>query len=107
MKMNDKIQQLTMLEQNLNAIISQKQQFNKQFLDIENALSELTNQDEAYEIVGNVMIKKSSKDISKNLNEKKELIKIRLSTLTKQESDLKSQVAELQEEVMKNLDNKQ
>ena len=105
--MNDKIQQLTMLEQNLNAIISQKQQFNKQFLDIENALSELTNQDEAYEIVGNVMIKKSSKDISKNLNEKKELIKIRLSTLTKQESDLKSQVVELQDEVMKNLDNKQ
>ena len=102
--MNDDIQQLTVLEQNLNAVISQKQQFNKQFLDIENALSELKNKDEAYEIVGNIMIKNSSKDISTNLNEKKELIKIRLKTLESQEKELQSQVTELQDKVMKNLD---
>jgi prefoldin beta subunit len=103
--MSEDIQQLSMLEQHLTNIISQKQQYNKQLLDIESAISELDSVEEAYQIVGSVMIKKKSVDMKTNLDEKKELIKIRLQSLDKQEQIYQEQAKELQDKVMTNLDN--
>lgn len=102
--MSEDIQQLSMIEQHLNSIISQKQQYNKQILEIESALSELDLVDEAYQIVGSVMIKKKSSDIKVNLNEQKELIKVRLQTLEKQEKSYQEQAKKLQDKVMGDLD---
>lgn len=103
--MSEDIQKLSMLEQNIGSIVSQKQQFNKQLLEIESALSELNSTEEAYQIVGSVMIKKKSEDLKKDLDEKKELIKVRLESLDKQEKTLQQQAQELQEKVMTTLDN--
>lgn len=103
--MSEDIQQLSIIEQHLTSIISQKQQYNKQLLEIESALSELDNIDEAYQIVGSVMIKKKSSDLKIDLNEKKELIKIRLQSLDKQEIIYQKQAKEIQNKVMGELDN--
>lgn len=105
--MSEELQQLSMLEQNLGTIISQKQTFNKQLLEIESALSELESTTEAYHIVGSIMIKKSSEDLKKELLEKKELLKVRLESFEKQESTLRSQAKVLQDKVMNDLDNNQ
>ena len=103
--MSEDIQQLSSIEQNLNTVISQKQQFNKQLLEIESALSELGAVDQAYHIVGSVMIKKKSGDLKKDLDEKKELIKVRLQSLEAQEKTFRDQAQKLQEKVLKDLDN--
>jgi len=102
--MSEDIQQLSMIEQHLTNITSQKQQYNKQILEIESALSELDKLDEAYQIVGSVMIKKKSSDIKADLNEKKELVKVRLQSLEKQEKNYQEQAEKLQNKVMQDLD---
>lgn len=102
--MSEHIQKLSIIEQNLNQIVSQKQQFNKQLLEIESAVSELNNVDQAYHIVGSVMVKKNSNDLKKDLSEKKELIKVRLESLDKQERTLRDQAQDIQEKVMSELD---
>ena len=101
---NEDLDQLNILEQNLSSIVSQKQQFNKQLLEIESALSELDSVKDAFKIVGTVMIKKSSDDLKKDLSERKSLINIRLESFDKQEKLLREQVHTLQEKVMRELD---
>ena len=51
-----KISQLQMLEQGMQSLLMQKQQFQLQQVEIESALKELENVDEAYKIVGNIMV---------------------------------------------------
>ncbi|PIN81514.1 hypothetical protein COV11_01950, partial [Candidatus Woesearchaeota archaeon CG10_big_fil_rev_8_21_14_0_10_30_7] len=61
----EKIQRLQMIEQNLTNISVQKQQFQNQLFEIENALKELKDTKQAFKIVGNIMIE-SSKDTLAN-----------------------------------------
>ena len=51
-----KINQLQMLEQSMQNLLMQKQQFQLQQVEIESALKELENVNEAYKIVGNIMV---------------------------------------------------
>ena len=60
--MSTQLQQLTALEQQLTQVSGRRAQYNRELLEVQNALSELTSVDEAFHIVGSVMIKKSSKD---------------------------------------------
>jgi len=102
--MSENLERLSILEQNLSTIISQKQQYNKQLMEIESAFTELKTTNEAFKIVGTIMIKKSSDSIKKDLEERKSLVKARLDSLDKQEIQLRKQVEELQSIVMKELD---
>lgn len=100
----EKIQQLNMIESSLNQIISQKQQYQRQALEIEMAGKEIENKEEAYQIVGSLMIKKSSEEITKELNEKKELYEMRIEALEKQESKLREQMETLRDDLVANLE---
>ncbi len=95
-----KIQQLTLLEQNLQNLIMQKQSFQIQLLEIESALKELEKTQEAYKIVANIMVKGDKEQLKKELNEKKEILELRISTIEKQEKKLKQKASALQEEVL-------
>lgn len=95
------IQKLSMLEQNLSAVIAQKQSFQKQVFEIDNAQEELKETESAYQISGVVMIKKSAKEISKYLNSQKETITIRLESLKKQEKVLRDEMNELHKNIFK------
>jgi prefoldin beta subunit len=97
----DAIQRLSMVEQNLSLIISQKQNFQKQIFEIENALSELKETKSAYQITGAVMIQKDSNEINKFLNSQKETINIRLESLKKQEKILRDEMNELHKKIFK------
>lgn len=101
-----KIQQLNIIENSLAQIVSQKQQYQKQVMEIDSALEELKDQKEAYQIVGTLMLKKDSKDIKTNLEERKNLYEGRLEALEKQESKLKEQAKDLREELVNNLEKK-
>jgi prefoldin beta subunit len=99
----NKIAKLQMMEQNLQSINLQKQTFQSQLLEIENALNELDNVKEAYKIVGQIMIASKKEDLKKDLDQKKEILDLRVKSLDKQEKDLKDRASNLQSEILKSL----
>ncbi len=100
-----KISQLQLFEQSMQSILGQKQQFQSQLIEIESALSELKKSEEAYKIVGNIMVASKKDVLEKDLNSKKEVINLRLKTLEKQENQIKDKAEKLQSEVLKKMKN--
>jgi|SRR3989344_3164567 len=99
------IAQLQLLEQNLQNFLAQKQTFQSQSLEIENALNELDkSKEDSYKVIGNIMIKEKKENLIKDLKSKKEIIELRLKTLEKQEEKIKDKAKELQEKVLKELE---
>jgi len=102
-----KIGQLQLMEQNLQNFIIQKQTFQTQLFEIDNALKELeTSKDKTYKIVGTVMIASKKEDLIKELKEKKSVIELRIKTLEKQEKAIKEKAANMQTEIMSQLKKK-
>ena len=71
-KTQEKISQLSILEQSMQNINMQKQQFQLQLNEIDSALNEIKGKENAYKILGNVMILKPTVEIEKDLKSKKE-----------------------------------
>lgn len=100
----EKIQELQIYEQNFQNLLMQKQAFQIEFSEVENALSEVSkSSDEVFKIIGQIMIKADKEKIEKELKHKKELLQLRLKSIEKQESEFSKQIEELKEEVMKKL----
>lgn len=93
------IQQLQALEQNMQSYALQKQNVQAQLLEAESALQELEKSDEAYRIVGNIMVKADKAVLVKELHEKSEALRVRLTTIEKQEDRLKKEAEKLQKEL--------
>lgn len=103
-----KIEQLQILEQNLQNISAQRQSFQAQVLEIENALEELKkSKDKVYKIVGSIMVLSDKNDLEKYLNSKKDLFDLRIKNIEKQESRFKEKATQVQQEVLKELKNKE
>ena len=99
------IQTFQNLQQQLQMILMQKQNIQAQKSEVENALSEINKVDEkdAYEVVGNIMVKKSKKELIESLEKKKEMFDLRLKTIEKQQSKLSEKATEIQEKISKNI----
>jgi prefoldin beta subunit len=100
-----KIQQLQILEQNLQAFLLQRQQLQTQLIEIESALKELKDTKEAYKIIGNIMVSSKKEDLEKDLTQKKETAELRIKTLEKQEKTIKERAKKLQQEVLSSMKN--
>jgi prefoldin beta subunit len=81
----------------------QKQQFQLQQVEIESALKELEKVNEAYKIVGNIMVLSKKDDLIEDLKSKKEVIELRIKNMEKQESQLREKASKLQNEVLKEM----
>ncbi len=99
----ESINKLQMIEQNVQSLLMQKQQFQAQLFEVESALKEIEKTDEAYKIVGNVMIKTDKAVLKKELDAKKEIVDLRIKNIDKQEKQLKDKAETLQKEVMSKL----
>jgi|TARA_B100001971_G_C18153999_1_gene517452 prefoldin beta subunit len=99
-----KIQELQGYEQNLQQIMMQKQAFQMELGETDNALGELEKaNDEVFKMIGNIMIKTDKTKTLEDLKKKKELLNLRLKSIETQESDLTKQAEELKAEVMKKI----
>ncbi|MBI5065578.1 prefoldin subunit beta [Candidatus Woesearchaeota archaeon] len=96
----EKIQQLQIIEHNLSNLSAQKQQFQNQVFEVDNALKELNSSKQTFKIVGNIMVESSKNDLEAELKERKELSELRVQTFEKQEKKLQDQAKKLQEEVL-------
>jgi prefoldin beta subunit len=94
----ESLQRLQLLEQNLQQIAMQRQQFSSQLFEVEGALKELESSEVAYKIVGGVMFGVKKAELKSDLEGKKELIELRVKTLEKQEQQLKDKFKKLEDE---------
>ena len=100
----EKIQELQSLEQTLHPLMMQKQAFQMELNETDNALAEIAkSDDDVFKIIGQIMIKTSKNDIKEDLEKKQKLISLRLESIEKQESTLTEKAEKLREEVMKQI----
>ena len=98
-----KVNQLQLLQHNLQNVLMQKQQLEAQISEYDSALQEIKTSSQAYKIVGKIMIASSPGELTKDLNDKKELVAVHLNHLQKQEQQLQKKFEELQKEVVSDL----
>jgi prefoldin beta subunit len=100
----NQIEKLQMIEQKTQTFLMQKQNFQSQLLEIENALNELEHsKGEVYKIVGNIMISSEKTKLKEDLDNKKDVLALRIKNIEKQENKLKEEASQIQNEVMNNL----
>lgn len=99
----EKIGRMQLLEQNMQNLMMQKQQFQSQLIEVTSALEELETTEKAYKIIGNIMVLSKKDDLKKDLESKKEMVELRIKSIEKQESELKEKAKGLQEEVLKEM----
>ena len=99
----EQIKELQSLEQNIHNSLMQKQALQAQLIEVNNALKESSTSKKLYRILGPVMIETSKENLEKYLNEKKNIIELRIKSLEKQEDKLKEKAQTIQSEVVKKI----
>ena len=101
-QVQQRLLRLQQLQQTLQGVLTQKQQMELQLTDVEQALSELeklTDSAVIYKSIGALLVKSEKVKVTTELNERKELLNMRISVLGKQEERLRTQVKDLQEKL--------
>jgi prefoldin beta subunit len=106
-ELQGKINQLSMMEQNLQNFALQKQQFQAQLMELESAEKELQGSKESFKIIGNIMVAKPHDELVKDLGEKKEIILKRIESFERQEAKIKEKADALQKEVLEEMNKKE
>ncbi len=102
-----KITQLQLLQQNLQNLVAQKQQLESQLIELESAVAELHTTAKAYRIIGKIMLATPKEKLLQELQEKKEVLEVRLKNFSKQEEKLKQTLEGLQQQVQEELQHHQ
>jgi len=100
--LREQLARLQQLQQNLQAIMMQKQQLEAESVEIQKATEELnkSGEDEAiYKRVAPLLIKTKKDDTLKELDEKKDLSNTRLVVLGKQETRVKENLKEVENKI--------
>jgi prefoldin beta subunit len=100
--LKEQVSRLQQLQQNLQAIMMQKQQLEVEAVETERALEELKKvgpEDAVYKAAGSVMVKAKKDDLIKELEEKKELVGTRVKVLEKQETRVKDNLKEVEAKI--------
>ena len=89
------IAQFQMMQQQAQAISSQKVQMEFQLKEVEQSIEELgklTKEAEVYESIGALLIKKDKTKITKELKDRQETLELRVKTIQKQEKDIQAKL---------------
>ena len=100
--LKEQLARLQQLQQNLQAIMMQKQQIELEISETERALEELkktTSDDVVYKLAGPLLVKSDRDNLIKELEEKKELSNTRTVVLGKQESRVKENLKEVENKI--------
>lgn len=101
----DAVAQLQLSEQALQNLLLQKQLFQLEFVETNNALEELkkTKAEDIYKIVGSLMFKSNKANLEKELERKKDILDLRLKAIEKQEEELKEKLFKSREIFLKEM----
>jgi len=96
----DKIQEMSLTEHNLQNLSLQKQAFQMELNEVSSAIEETEkSKDDAYKIVGQVMIRADKKELLEELKEKQQVLNLRVKSIEKQEALLIDRLGRLKKEV--------
>lgn len=99
-ELTEKIQELQILERNLQSFSMEKQTLQVELNEIDNALSELGRSgDEVYRIINALMIKSDKNSLSKDLNERKKVLDLRIAAIEKQEKSTEQKTDTLRAQI--------
>ncbi|MDH5449997.1 MAG: prefoldin subunit beta [Candidatus Bathyarchaeota archaeon] len=105
-QVQQRLLRLQQLQQTLQVVLTQKQQLEMELNEAEQALSELeklTDKAVIYKSIGSLLVKSKRTKVTAELNEKKDLLNMRIGVLGKQEERLRSQVKDLQTRLQQDL----
>jgi len=105
-QIQQRLLRLQQLQQSLQGVMGQKQQLEMQLSEVEHAVSELAKLDETaviYKSIGALLVKSEKDKVTTELTERKDLVKMRVDVLTKQDERLRTQVKDLQEKLQQDL----
>ena len=105
-QIQQRLLRLQQLQQTLQGVMAQKQQLEMQLTEVEQAAGELEKLDETavvYKSIGALLVKSEKDNVTTELTERKELVKMRVDVLAKQEKRLRTQVKDLQEKLQLDL----
>jgi len=96
-----KIQELQSLENSFQNILMQKQAFQVELNETSTALEEIgkTN-DSVYRVLGQIMLKADKNSVKKELEEKKNLLNLRMKSIEKQELSLRETIERLRADIV-------
>ena len=103
-ELEQKLIKYQQLESQLAAVLTEKSTVMSELKDIDRALTTLnsvTEETSVYKNTGFVMVKVTKDSAVKELQDRKEELEIRLKSLEKMESSLRTQLTELKKEVEK------
>ena len=102
----NQFQELQILEQTLQNLLLQKQNFQMELSETQSALNEIEHSsDDIYKIVGQLMLKSDKKKISLELSEKSRLLELRLRAMEKQEESMMRKLETLRDSVVDSKNN--
>jgi len=95
--------QLQQYQQQAQTILIQKQQIETQLTDVMSALESLegVKDEDVYKAVGPILAKMKAKDVTKELDDRRETLELRIKTLTRQEEKVNEKVTDLSDKVTK------
>ena len=100
--LREQLARFEQLQQNLQAILVQKQQIDVESSEVDRAIVELNktqNSDAVYKTAGSVLVKAKKDDLLKDLQERKELASTRATVLGKQEQRVRESIKELSSKI--------
>jgi prefoldin beta subunit len=105
-QIQQRLLRLQQLQQTLQGVMAQKQQLEMQLSEVEHAEGELAKMKETaviYKSIGALLVKSKKDKVTAELTERKELLKMRVDVLAKQEERLRTQAKDLQEKLQQDL----
>lgn len=97
---NKSMQELQIYEQSLQSFLMQKQQIQMELNEITNALNEVSKSSgNVYRVLSGVMLKSDKLSITKDLEEKKKTLNLRVQALDKQESLVENKIENLRKDI--------
>lgn len=94
------IQKLQQVEQALHSYTIQRKSAQSQSNEVDTALRELSQSDESWKIIGNIMVKSDKDQLQEELKKRKQSLSSRLEKLEEQERKLQEQLEELKTEAL-------
>jgi prefoldin beta subunit len=104
--LQEQLMKMQQSQQNLQAIMQQKQQIEMERLETDKSLEELkkaSDDNMVYKHAGSILIKSTKKELIEELEEKQELTKTRSTVLEKQEGRLKETLKEQEAKITESM----
>jgi len=101
-QIQNQLAQLQQLQQQAQAVMNQKAQIEGLIRETEAALKELEKSSEdavIYKSVGELLFRADKAKLTEELKERKDMMELRLKTMTKQEERIQSRFTQLQEQL--------